>query len=44
MYTGGLNYHVIDDVVLKAQYSYRRLGTDTDNIERTFSAGLGFEF
>lgn len=44
VYTGGLNYHVIDDVVLKAQYARRVLGLDEDDIENTFSAGLGFEF
>jgi hypothetical protein len=43
-YTGGLNYHVIDDIVLKAQYTHRTLGLDTDDTENTFSAGFGFEF
>lgn len=42
--TGGLNVHLNAPVVLKAQYSLRRLGTATNNRENTFSTGFGFEF
>lgn len=42
--TGGLNVHLNAPVVLKAQYSQRRLGTASNNHEKTFSAGFGFEF
>lgn len=41
-YTGGLNHHLIREVVFKAEYSHRVLGTD--EVENTFSLGLGFEF
>jgi hypothetical protein len=44
VYAGGLNYHVNEEVVVKAEYAHRKLGTATDNIENTFSLGLGFEF
>ena len=40
--TGGINYFPHEQIVLKAQYSNRSLGTDEN--ENTFSAGLGFEF
>ena len=43
-YTGGLNWHVIEQVVFKATYTHRRLGLTTQNVENTFSLGLGFEF
>ena len=42
--TGGLNWFPLDEVVLKAQYTHRRLGLDEANIENTFTAGIGFEF
>lgn len=42
--TGGLNVHCAAPVVLKAEYSHRRLGTSTRNSENTFSTGIGFEF
>lgn len=53
--TGGINWFVIDDVVVKAQYSDRRLGSENydqntlaftgkKQHERSFSLGLGFEF
>jgi hypothetical protein len=40
--TGGLNYYPHPQIVLKAQYSNRSLGSD--ETENTFSAGLGFKF
>ena len=43
-YTGGLNWHVLEQVVFKAEFSHRVLGLDERNIENTFSTGLGFEF
>lgn len=43
-YTGGLNYRPIDDLIIKAEFTHRVLGTDVDNVEDTFSLGLGFEF
>lgn len=43
-YTGGLNWHLIDQIVFKAEFSHRVLGTSRDNVENTFSTGLGFEF
>ena len=53
--TGGVNWFIIDDIVVKAQYADRRLGSENYNPntleytghkhhERTFSAGIGFEF
>ncbi|MGD8746933.1 MAG: hypothetical protein PVI44_00575 [Balneolaceae bacterium] len=42
--TGGLNYKPIDEIVFKAQYTHRWLGLSNNNIENTFSAGIGFEF
>ncbi len=42
--TGGLNYFPHKKIVLKVQYSYRTLGLAVDNLERTFSMGIGFEF
>ena len=53
--TGGLNWFIIDDIVVKAQYSDRRLGSENYNQntlkytghkqhEKTFSVGIGFEF
>jgi hypothetical protein len=43
-YTGGLAYRPLAPVVLKAQFTHRRIGLETENVENTFSAGLGFEF
>ena len=43
-YTAGLNYKPIDQIVFKAQYTHRQLGISENNIENTFSAGIGFEF
>lgn len=43
-YTGGVNWHIIDQIVLKAEFSHRVLGTSRENVENTFSTGLGFEF
>jgi hypothetical protein len=43
-YTAGFNYKPIDQIVFKAQYTHRVLGISDNNIENTFSAGIGFEF
>lgn len=43
-YTGGLNYKPIEEIVFKAQYTHRLLGISENNIENTFSVGVGFEF
>jgi len=43
-YTAGVNYKPIEEIVFKAQYTHRVLGISEDNIENTFSAGVGFEF
>lgn len=43
-WTGGLAYRPLAPVVFKAQFTHRRLGLETENVENTFSAGLGFEF
>lgn len=43
-YTAGINYKPIDEIVFKVQYMHRLLGISEDNIENTFSAGIGFEF
>jgi hypothetical protein len=40
----GAVLHPIDDVVAKIQYRHRTLGTETENTEKTFSLGIGFEF
>lgn len=40
---GGM-YHPLNQLVVKAAYSTRKLGTATQNRENTFSMGLGFEF
>ena len=41
-WTAGVNYDLNPYVRLKAQYAVRKLGIPTANLERTFSAGLGF--
>ncbi len=40
--TGGINYYPHPQIVLKAQYSNRVLGSD--ETENTFSTGIGFKF
>jgi hypothetical protein len=40
----GANWYPVDDVVFKGEFSDRRLGTPTDNHERTLVLGFGFEF
>ena len=40
----GLNWEPAEDVVLKGEYSRRELGLSRDNIERTTTLGIGFEF
>lgn len=42
VFTGGINFYPHEQVVLKAQYSVRELGSD--ETENTFSTGLGFKF
>ena len=42
--TGGLNLFLHENVVLKTQYTHRWLGFSENNIENTFSTGLGFQF
>lgn len=41
--SGGLNYFPHENIVIKAMYAHRKLGTETENLERTFSVGIGFE-
>ncbi len=40
--TGGINLHPIKGLVLKADYSHRKLGLDRYNDENTFSIGVGY--
>lgn len=53
--TGGLNWFISQEIIIKAQYSNRRLGSQNYDLstlqytggkqnENTFSVGLGFEF
>ncbi len=42
--TGGLGWFPLGAVVLKAQFTHRRLGLAEQNVENTFTAGIGFEF
>jgi hypothetical protein len=42
--TFGLNGHVHRQIVLKTEYNHRWLGQVEQRFERTFSAGVGFEF
>ena len=53
--TGGLNWFISQEIIVKAQYSNRRLGSQNYDLstlqytgekqkENTFSVGLGFEF
>lgn len=44
VWTGGANYYFEPKVLIKAQYSARKLGVASSNHENTFSLGLGFEF
>lgn len=43
-WTTGFNYGLYKGVVLKGQYSHRKLGTDELNQEDTLSLGVGVEF
>ncbi|APD06370.1 hypothetical protein UJ101_00833 [Flavobacteriaceae bacterium UJ101] len=54
-FTGGVNWFIHPQVIAKAQYSYRRLGSENydqttliptgkKQVEKTFSAGIGFVF
>jgi len=53
--TGGLNWFIAQEIIIKAQYSNRRLGSQNYDLntlvytgkqqqENTFSVGIGFEF
>lgn len=42
--SAGINQHLGEGVVLKAEASHRTLGLPDANVEDTFSTGLGFEF
>ena len=42
--TAGLNLFLHEKVVLKSQFTHRWLGFSNDNVENTFSTGLGFQF
>jgi hypothetical protein len=42
--TAGIDVKLDPKFVLKGQFSHRTLGTPTDNIEDTWSLGMGFEF
>lgn len=44
VWTGGINYWIAEQFVLKGQFSRRKLGLATDNIENTLSAGFGAQF
>ncbi len=41
--TAGINYKFHPLVVLKLQFNHRIIGISRDNIENTFSTGIGFE-
>ena len=40
--TAGINYQPVPQLVLKAQLAVEKLGVSVDNLQRTFSLGLGF--
>lgn len=42
--TTGLNYFIDKNLVIKSQFSNRKLGTLVENTENTFTLGLGFSF
>jgi opacity protein-like surface antigen len=44
VWTAGMNYKPLQNLVVKGQYSQRRLESGPPNIENTFSVGVGFEF
>jgi hypothetical protein len=41
VWTAGLNYRLHPDLIFKGQYSSRRLGLPSDNMENTLSMGFG---
>ena len=43
-WTFGVNYHPHPQLVFKAHYSARRLGTEVENEENTFALGFGFQY
>lgn len=43
-FSTGFNYSFIEGVMLKGQYSHRRLNIVDNNIENTFSVGIAAEF
>jgi hypothetical protein len=44
VWSGGLNWGPFERAVLKFQYTHRALGTTTNDVERTYTTGLGLEF
>lgn len=40
--TTGINYQPIPQIVLKTQYAIEKLGVEVNNLQRTFSLGIGF--
>jgi hypothetical protein len=42
VYTAGLNWLPVPQIVIKSQYSVEKLGVDTDKWQRTYSVGIGF--
>jgi hypothetical protein len=40
--SSGINFNIFDKLTFKSQYTYRKLGTDALNTEKTFSTGIGF--
>lgn len=42
--TGGIAFHPIEDIILKAQYTSRKLGVPNNNKQDAFSLGFAFEF
>ena len=44
VFTGGLNYQPVPQLILKTQFSVEKLGISTQKWQRTFSLGFGFHF
>ncbi len=43
VWTGGVNYRIVRQLIIKGQFSHRTLGLSTGNREDTFSLGIGME-
>lgn len=41
-FSSGLSFNMFDKLSFKSQFTYRKLGTETLNTEKTFSTGIGF--